>query len=302
MGITHLHVTDGLVASLARSARRLLDDPGHFRLMVDMHTSSGARHRVFQVMPGAGTTEIAPASFRALHQVLSPNLPISTLGSLTLLQRQLIFQAFVDSDHLRAAYPTIFDRATRIPRIQTLTDRPARGVVILGEPLEPTAISVSRDEALWVGHGMRAYDLAAAWSPVWRIGPAPASLPEQSRSVCESAADGQVDLRLLGEPAAVVTAGSTELTLTGLPQVIQLAVPDCGELALSADSEIAPSPRFAHITQTNRPSGTRPSPGLASTAALTASAPSFISGIRIRAAYPSSPALRSASTRPVRSA
>ena len=244
MGITHLHVTDGLVASLARSARRLLDDPGHFRLMVDMHTSSGARHRVFQVMPGAGTTEIAPASFRALHQVLSPNLPISTLGSLTLLQRQLIFQAFVDSDHLRAAYPTIFDRATRIPRIQTLTDRPARGVVILGEPLEPTAISVSRDEALWVGHGMRAYDLAAAWSPVWRIGPAPASLPEQSRSVCESAADGQVDLRLLGEPAAVVTAGSTELTLTGLPQVIQLAVPDCGELALSADSEIAP---FAQI-------------------------------------------------------
>ena len=62
MGITHLHVTDGLVASLARSARRLLDDPGHFRLMVDMHTSSGARHRIFQVMPGAGTTEIAPAS------------------------------------------------------------------------------------------------------------------------------------------------------------------------------------------------------------------------------------------------
>ena len=87
---------------------------------------------------------------------------------------------------------------------------------------------------------MRAYDLAAAWSHIWRIGRDPAAMPEPARSVCESAADGQVDLRLLGEPGAAVTAGSTGLTLTGLPQVIPLTVPDCVALTLSADAIVPP--------------------------------------------------------------
>ena len=91
---------------------------------------------------------------------------------------------------------------------------------------------------------MRAYDLAAAWSPVWRIGRDPAALPGPARSVCEAAADGQVDLHLLGEPGTRVTAGPAELTLTGLPQIVQLTVPDCGGLTLSADATVTP---FAQI-------------------------------------------------------
>ena len=101
---------------------------------------------------------------------------------------------------------------------------------------------------------MRAYDLAAGWSPVWRIGHDPAALPGPQRAFCESSSDGQVDLRLLGEPGAAVTAGSTEVILTGLPQVTQLTVPDCGALNLRADAAVAP---FAQIRprHTGRPVG-----------------------------------------------
>ena len=243
MGVTHLHVTDALAANLEPSAKRLLDDPNHFQLVADIQTGSGARHRVFQVMPGAGTTEIMPSSYRVLRQVVPPNAPLTTLGSLQHAQRLIVMSAFHDHEILQSSIPLRFERATRVPQVATLTDAPDRGVAILREPLEPTAIGVSRDEALWAGHGLRAYDLAAAWSPVWRIGPDRAGLPGPARSVC-AAADGQVDLHLLGEPGAVVTAGPTEVVLTGLPQVVQLAVPECGTLTLSAQSTIPP---FAQI-------------------------------------------------------
>ena len=57
---------------------------------------------------------------------------------------------------------------------------------------------------------------------------------------------------MLGEPGTSLTAGSTELSLNGLPQVVQLTAPDCGALTLSADSAIAPfvqiRPRHAGAT------------------------------------------------------
>ena len=240
MGITHLHVTDQLAAGMAPSARRLLDDPDHFMLLADIRTSTGMRHRIFQVMPGAGTTDVAPSSYRTLRSIVPSNAPVAALGSLIGAQRVFALSAFADHAALGASYRTGFDRASRVPHVEVLTDPPESGVVVLHELLEPTALGASRAEALWTGHGMRAYDLAAAWSPVWRIGPDPGGLPEPSRSTCESAADGQVDLRLLGEPGAAVTTGSTELILTGLPQIIQLAVPDCGAFTLRADAAVAP--------------------------------------------------------------
>ena len=243
MGITHVHLTEFQTAMLDPSAKRLLDDPGHFRLLTDIHTDSGARHRVFQVMPGAGTSEVAPSSYRALRQLVPPNAPVATLGSLPFAERLVVLSAFAEHDDLRATYHTYFDRGTRVPQVATLSDRPDGGVVILREPLEPTALGVARDQALWAGHGLRAYDLAAAWSPVWRLGRDPAAPPGPARYVCASA-DGQVDLRLFGEPGAVVAVGPTDFILTGLPQVIQHTIPDCGALTLSSDSRVAP---FAQI-------------------------------------------------------
>ena len=251
MGITHLHLTDATAANLDPSAKRLLDDPSHFRLLTDVTTPAGLRSRVYQVMPGAGTTEVDSASYRALRQIVPRSAPVTTLGSPPPLHQLVAISALADHEILQSSIALPAERATLTPQIQTMADLPLRGVVVLAEPLEPTALGVSRDEALWAGHGLRAYDLATAWSPVWRIGSDGAGLPGPQQAVCESA-DGEVDLYLLGEPGSRVTAGSVETVLTGLPQVVALAVPDCGALSLSARTNIPP---FAQI----RPSRAGPS-------------------------------------------
>ncbi len=248
LGITHLHLTDALAANFDPSARRLLDDPRHFRLLAEVPTSSSERHRIFEVMTGAGATSGAPASYRALRDLVPPSVPVTTLGSMSHAQRLIVMSGFADHETLQSSIGLRFERATRIPHVAKLSDLPQHGVGVLAEPLEPTALGVSRDEALWAGHGLRAYDLAAAWSPVWRVGSDPAGLPGPQRAVCESA-DGEVDLHLLGEPGTTVTTGTTDVLLTGLPQVVQLPVTECGAITLSADSAIAPfvqiRPRFA---------------------------------------------------------
>ena len=239
LGVTHLHLTDAMAANLDPAARRLLDDPAQFRLLYESAAGSGARHRVFEVVRGAGTPRVAASSYRTLRSRVPPNAPVTTLGSLSHGQQLIVMSAFAERDGLQSSIPLRFERASRVPQVATLSDRPDRGVVVLREPLEPTALGVARDEAMWSGHGMRAYDLAATWSPPWRIGPSRAGLTGPQRAVCESA-DGAVDLRLLGEPGTSVTTGVTDVTLTGRPQVVPLTVPDCGALALSADAAIAP--------------------------------------------------------------
>ena len=157
LGITHLHVSDPMAALLSPAARRLLDDPTHFTLLTDIRTKGG-RHRVFEVRPGAGTTAVDPSSYRALRRTVPPNAPIAVLGGPPGTHRVAVLSAFLDHDDLGAEYPSYFDRATRIPPIDTLTSLPAHGVVFLQEPLEPTALGLPRDEALWRGQGLRAYD------------------------------------------------------------------------------------------------------------------------------------------------
>ena len=244
LGITHLHLTDALAASLEPSAARLLEDPTHLRQILDMETGSGPQHRVYQVMPNADTPKLAPSSFRALRQLVPPESALLVLGSLSHAQRLIVFSAFPDYERLHSSTPPRFERATRVPRVETSTSPPKSGVVLLGELLEPMAHGLSRDEVLWTGYGMAAYDLAAAWSSVWRIGPELAALPGAARSVCEAAVDGQVDLRLLGEPGTTVIAGTTEVALTGTPQIVHISVRDCGAFALSADTSLAP---FAQV-------------------------------------------------------
>ena len=246
MGVTHLHLTDAFEAALAPSARRLLDDPEHFRLLADRRSSSGLRHRVFEVQPGAGTVHVAPSSYRHLRELAPPNVPISLAGSLSLYQRRMVFHALIDHDDLRTPERTEFDRATRVPHVETVTDVPDRGIGVLPDFLEPTAgLGQSRGDAIWTGYGMRAYDLStSAWSPVWRISQNPAGLPDDSRHACESAAHQQFELRVLGEPGTTMTVGLTDVELTGVPQDVQLSVPDCDALALVAHAGVAP---FAQI-------------------------------------------------------
>jgi len=87
---------------------------------------------------------------------------------------------------------------------------------------------------------MRAYDLASSWSSVWRVGPDFTQLPESLRHVCESSADGQLEVRLLGEPGSAITAGSVDAQLTGGPHIARVSGRDCQRLAFAAHAPVAP--------------------------------------------------------------
>ena len=242
MGISHLHVTDPLAAALAPSARRLLDDPDHFRLLVDMRTVSGIRHRVFEVLPSAGTTEVVPSSYRFLRPGSYPRMRLfPMLGTLTWTERRELYTAFADHDHIGSSYPLGHDRGTRIPRIETLVDLPDGGVVVLGRSSE------SHRARRITGFGdmdrLRDAGLRSCSGLVARVAHRARPRPLARAAAADlwsRPADGLLDLRLLGEPGTTVVAGLTELTLTGLPQEIQLSVTDCGALVrgVAPDSSV----------------------------------------------------------------
>ncbi len=239
MGITHLHITDRLEEALTSQARDLLSDPAHFKLMADISSISGERHRVFEVMPGAGTPRAARSSYRRMLEVTRPNSVIHIMGGLAGHQRSMLLLAFIDHVDLRAP-GSFLDRATRIPRYRPVAGTPDEGVVALLDHVEPTVLALTRDDAIWAGYGMRVYDLSAAWSPVWRIGPDFAELPASLLQTCESSVDGQLDLRLLGEPGDAITVGPGDAELSGAPQIANLAVRDCQKLAFAAHASLSP--------------------------------------------------------------
>ena len=243
MGITHLHVTDAHGEALTPEARRLLDDPAHFRLLTDMRSASGMRHRVFEVLPGAGTTDVAASSYRRLRQIVSADTPVSLVGALSLYGRRMLLYNFVDHVDLRAPASTDVNRATRVARFKTDLGISDQGIVVLPELLEPTALGLSADDAVWTGYGMRAYRPSNTWSPVWRIGSDFAGRTRAPRPVCEDA-NGHLDFRVLGAPGTQVAAGRKTWDVTGIPQQFRLSVPDCGALAIVADADLAP---FAQI-------------------------------------------------------
>ena len=260
MGITHLHVTDALETAFAPPVRRLLDDPTQFKLLVDMRSVSGIRHRVFKALPGAGATEVIPSSYRRLREIVPPNVPVSLLGALSLYERRMVLFTLIDHDDLRAPAtprPTFFDRATRIPHFEAVSDVPDRGILLLPEFLEPEiALGLSDGDAIWAGYGMRAYEVpAATWSPVWRIGREVAGVPDHLRDICKADANQQLNLRVLGEPGTRLMVGPTEVELTGIPQVVPLSLSECDELTLAAHGEIAP---FAQIRASNPPGRREP--------------------------------------------
>ena len=119
--------------------------------------------------------------------------------------------------------------------------------------MEPTVLGLTRDDAIWSGYGMRVYDLSAAWSPVWRIGPDFAELPASLLQTCESSVDGQLDLRLLGEPGDAMTAGPGDAELSGAPQITELAVRDCQKLAFAAHAAVAPFGPTSAVVPRSRP-------------------------------------------------
>ena len=278
------------------------DDPAHFKLLADLSSISGERHRVFEVMPGAGTPKLRPRDPLSCR-MLAPSrtqLRDSLMGG---LRRTPALNAascnFIDHGDLRAP-SSFFDRALFEYRAIGLSrDPPTEGVVALLDHVEPTVLGLTRDDAIWAGYGMRVYDLSAAWSPVWRVGPDFAELPASLLQTCESSVDGQLDLRLLGEPGDAITAGPGDAELSGAPQITNLAVRDCQKLAFSLPMPTwRPSPSFVQRTPFPTTRRSRKLPASVLTVAPTAMSPLSICGTETPTAFHSHPGRSFASTGP----
>ena len=260
MGITHLHVTDAHADGLTQEARQLLNDPTQFKLLADMRSASGARHRVFEVQRGAGTAEVAPASYRRLRELVPVDMPVSLTGALSLYARRMLLFNFIDHADVRAPASTDVNRATRAARFDTTLGTSDRGVVVLPDLLEPIILGLSADDALWSGYGMRVYRPAVTWSPTWRIGSKIAGLSAPLRDICE-AANGHFDFQVLGPPGTELVAGPETITLTGTPQLVPLTARNCEAFSLFADAEVPPLARirpqgaFAHAEGESRVAG-----------------------------------------------
>lgn len=248
MGATHLHVTDTWQGALSTEAQRLLDDTDHFRLIAEFRSISGRRHRVYEVVPGAGTVQIDPASFRALHESVPSEQPFVILDGLTEFQRQMLLYALVDLDYLQAP-PTFIDRSMRFPRVRRVSDIPSTGTVALPARIEPLMLGLTTDDAIWNGYGIRVYDLASAWSSVWRVGIDFPSPEEQVRQFCDRSSNGELNLKLLGEAGDEVLLGLTNIRLTGRRQVSDVSAGACGTLRSAAKSSANP---FAQVRPRSR--------------------------------------------------
>lgn len=256
MGITHLHVTGAHLDALTPAARQLLTDPAQFRLVADTRSAAGRRHQVFQVLPGAGTTDVAASSYRRLREIVPVDVQVTLTGALSLYARRMLLYNFIDHDDIRAPPSTDVNRATRAPRFDTTLGAWDRGVVVLPALIEPNTLGLSWDDAIWTGYGMRVYRPAVTWSPVWRVDSEIAGLPGSPRGICE-ASNGQIDLRALGSPGAELVAGPETVTLTGTPQLVPLSARNCEALSLFAHAETAPfvqiRPRRASDFSERRP-------------------------------------------------
>ena len=253
MGITHLHVTDALAAALTPQARRLLGDPAHFKMLTDFRSVAGLRHRVFEVMPGAGTHEAAPSSFRALRDVLTPGASVHLLGRLRSYKRRMLLFTLSDHNQLHAQ-ATQIERFAPRPIFSPVSGVPQRGeqsYVALPVRADPLILGFSRSDAIWAGYGIRVYDMASAWSPVFRIGSAVDDAREHQRNLCGSGAE-PLEIQLLGEPGDRVVVGSAVVKLVGTPQVMALSPRDCERLHVLPSQSATHVPPFAQVRRRGR--------------------------------------------------
>ena len=239
MKISHLHLTDAWYRVLSPEAQKLFENPEHFNLVMEFRSISGKRHRVYEALPDAGSTQINPSSFRALRQSISASQPVVILDGLSEFQRQMLLYTFVDHPDLNSPY-TFFDRTARLPHVRPVSDIPNRATVVMPESIEPLMLGLTSDDAIWTGYGIRVYDLASAWSPVWRVGVDFPPASEHLRLLCERSSSGDLDLKLLGEPGDEVLFGLTNVRLTGKSQMSDATAKSCQTLRLAAKSIINP--------------------------------------------------------------
>ena len=240
LGATHLYVTPSLFGRLDEQARADLDDPGQFRLLTSEVSARGETLQIYEVLPGAGREAPSPASFRHLAS-LGRQAPTRTLsGYPSFPQRQTVLLTFAP-EHEVVGPDTYMPRTNIRASYEEPTSSIQTGLVVLHETHVPLALGQSLDDAIWQGHGLRAYSTAAGgWSRTWRPGtelqPPPGDISERHRLP-----DVGCEFQVLGEPGDYLKVGDRELRLTGLPRTMLIASMSCNALRVAWEgSDVAP--------------------------------------------------------------
>ena len=239
LDVTHLYVTPDLLNNLDAEARTALDDPRHFRLLTSQPSSSGASLLVYEIQPGAGQASPSPSSFRRLGALGRQASTLAVGGFLSFPERQTLLLTFAPEQDV-VGPDTYMPRTNIRARYTRPGPRDQPGLVILDETYAPVTLGKSLDDAVWHGHGLRAYSvLDGVWSRAWRPErerrPPPSDLAES-----QSHADAGCELLILGEPGDVMAIGDNEVRLIGTPQAMHIASTSCDTLPVAWDGSDVP--------------------------------------------------------------
>ena len=226
LGVTHLYATPQILDQLDARSRTALADPQQFHLLTRQTSAGGEPLSVYAIQPNAGLDAPDPASYRRLEALIREASALTVGGFLTASQRQTLLLASPGGPNI-LGQDTFLPRSSSQARFRAPGSSVASGLVVLHEIHAPQALGADVTDAVWQGHGLRAYStMHLGWSRTWRSGQEPQGLPDdiaarlmQQESECE--------LKVIGEPADVLMIGDRELELSGLPQVIEAPPTGC---------------------------------------------------------------------------
>ncbi len=220
-GVTHVYVTPELEDGLDRQARAALANRERFRLLFEHSDASGRSRRVYEARPSTRDEPPAAGSFRRLAELAAEAPAVTVAGFIPASLRQTLALAF-PPDTPVFGHATYVPRTSVRPEFKPLTAALAPGLLILTDAYVPTTLALDRADALWRGHGLRAYAaVGSGWSPTWRPEPGPSPLPDRVAAGCEASSLG-VELRFIGDPGDALLIGSRELAMTGVPQSVRV--------------------------------------------------------------------------------
>ena len=240
LNVTHLYVTPDDLASLSGRARQALDDAAQFRLVASEPSASGEPLRVYEIQPGAGDATPSVAGYRRLAAIGRNAASVGIGGFLSFPQRQTLLLTFAP-DRAVIGPDTYLPRTNVLARYQRRVPDRRPDLLVLRDTHMPIAIGKGLEDAIWQGHGLRAYSTAEnVWSQTWRPQPESQAPPSDIAATHDSAADG-CELRILGEPGDLLLIGNSVLRLRGSPQKAHTDDGNCETLELTwSGGEVPP--------------------------------------------------------------
>ena len=229
---THLYVTAEQFEAMDADARESLDDPSQFVLLTSQLSASGAPLRVYEIQPGAGRLAPSASGYRNLALLGREASSIAVGGFLSVPERQTLRLTFPPEQIVIGA-ETFIPRSSSHAEYQTPDPNSRPDLLIMHRTQEPLEVGSRFEEAVWHGHGLRAYSTVdGAWSPTWRPQREPNPPPSDITAGLSRPGDS-CQLLLLGEPGDLVTAGDAEVRLSGTPQLVRTDGTSCQDVQVA---------------------------------------------------------------------